>query len=68
MDQVNPVYIPRNHKVEEALSFAVEEGDLSAFEKILSIVIKPFDEVAGQESLCRTGPRNGHPYRTFCGT
>ena len=68
MDQVNPVYIPRNHKVEEALSFAVEEGDLSAFEKILSIVIKPFDEVAGQESYAEPAPKTDMPYRTFCGT
>ncbi|MEC8086979.1 MAG: YdiU family protein [Pseudomonadota bacterium] len=68
MDQVNPVYIPRNHKVEEALSFAVEEGDLSAFEKILSIVIKPFDEVAGQESYAEPAPETDIPYRTFCGT
>ena len=68
MDKINPIYIPRNHKVEEALSLAVEEGDLSAFENILSIVTKPFSEVAGQESYAEPAPKTNTPYRTFCGT
>ncbi len=29
MDRVNPIYIPRNHKVEDALTAAVEDDDLS---------------------------------------
>ena len=34
MDKVNPIYIPRNHRVEEALSIAVEEGDLTEFHNL----------------------------------
>ena len=68
MDKVNPIYIPRNHKVEEALSIAVEEGDLTEFKKFLSIVTKPFDEVSGQESYAAPAPKTNTPYRTFCGT
>ena len=48
MDKANPIYIPRNHKVEEALTIAVEEGDLTLFENILSVVTEPFDEVSGR--------------------
>ena len=49
MDKVNPIYIPRNHRVEEALSIAVEEGDLTEFKNLLSIVSEPFNEIAGRE-------------------
>lgn len=68
MDKVNPVYIPRNHKVEEALSMAVDDGDLSAFESILSTVSAPFVEVSGREGYAEPAPKTTVPYRTFCGT
>ena len=68
MDKVNPVYIPRNHKVEEALSMAVDDGDLSAFKTILSTVSAPFVEILGREGYAEPAPKNTIPYRTFCGT
>ena len=68
MDKVNPIYIPRNHRVEEALSIAVEEGDLTEFKNVLSIVTQPFDEVSGQGSYAAPAPKTNTPYRTFCGT
>ena len=68
MNKVNPIYIPRNHKVEEALSMAVEEGDLKEFQNLLSIVSEPFNEIAGQEKYIDPAPKTNVPYRTFCGT
>ena len=68
MDEVNPVYIPRNHKVEEALSMAVNDGDLSGFETILSTVSAPFVEVLGREGYAEPAPKTTVPYQTFCGT
>ena len=68
MDKVNPIYIPRNHKVEEALSMAVENRNLSAFENLLSVVTAPFVEVAGRESFTEPAPETSVPYQTFCGT
>ena len=68
MDRVNPIYIPRNHKVEEALSMAVENRNLSAFENLLSVVTAPFVEVAGRESFTEPAPETSVPYQTFCGT
>ena len=68
MDQVNPIYIPRNHKVEEALAAAVDQGNMSAFEDMLSIVSMPFDEVSGREDFAEAGPQTAVPYQTFCGT
>ena len=40
MDRVNPVYIPRNHLVEEALT-AATAGDLAPFERLLDVVGAP---------------------------
>ena len=48
MDRVNPVYIPRNHLVEEALA-AATDGDLEPLERLLDAVTQPFDERPGLE-------------------
>ena len=44
MRSVNPAVIPRNHLVEEAIKFAVDEGDYSYFHKLVEIVERPYDE------------------------
>jgi serine/tyrosine/threonine adenylyltransferase len=68
MNKVNPSYIPRNHKVEEALSAAVDNQDLKPFSRLLAIVTKPFDETSGNESYAQAAPPSNSPYKTFCGT
>ena len=67
MDRVNPIYIPRNHKVEEALVAAVNQ-DMTPFTKLLEVVIQPFDEVAGNKSYAEPAPATNRRYQTFCGT
>ena len=54
MDRVNPVYIPRNHLVEEALD-AATAGDLAPFERLLDVGRRPFDERPGLRGLRRAG-------------
>jgi uncharacterized protein YdiU (UPF0061 family) len=67
MDQVNPVYIPRNHKVEEALS-AASDGALGPLQRLLDVLAQPFDERPGLEPYAAPAPPSFGPYRTFCGT
>ena len=67
MDRVNPIYIPRNHKVEESLAAAVNQ-DMTPFTKLLEVVIQPFDEVAGNEAYTEPAPTTNRRYQTFCGT
>ena len=67
MDRVNPIYIPRNHKVEESLAAAVNQ-DMTPFTKLLEVVIQPFDEVAGNEAYAEAAPATNRRYQTFCGT
>ena len=66
MDQVNPAYIPRNHKVEEALA-AATAGDTAPFERLLEVVLRPFEERPGLEEFASPAPPGMGEYRTFCG-
>jgi len=67
MDRVNPVYIPRNHHVEEALA-AASAGDLRPFRRLLDVLAQPFDERPGLEPYAGPAPPSFGAYRTFCGT
>ena len=68
MARVNPVYIPRNHLVEEALD-AATAGDLDPLTALLSAVSAPYDERPGLERYAEPGPEDfAAKYRTFCGT
>ena len=68
MDRNNPIYIPRNHKVEEALSAAVDHNDIRPFSRLLEVLSHPFDDVEGSEDYAIPGPQLAIPYQTFCGT
>jgi len=67
MDRVNPVYIPRNHKVEEALQ-AAAMSDLEPFRKLLAVLERPFDVRDGLEAYEEPAPDGFGHYTTFCGT
>ncbi|WP_411373443.1 protein adenylyltransferase SelO [Arthrobacter sp. MPF02] len=67
MDQVNPVYIPRNHLVEEALA-AATEGDMEPFTGLLEAVRAPYRERPGLERYAEGAPEEFGNYMTFCGT
>jgi uncharacterized protein YdiU (UPF0061 family) len=67
MDRVNPVYIPRNHLVEEALT-AATAGDLDPLSRLLAVVTAPYDERPGLERYAEQAPGDFGDYRTFCGT
>ncbi|MHA7772498.1 protein adenylyltransferase SelO [Roseibium sp. M-1] len=67
MNRVNPIYIPRNHKVEEALS-AAEAGDYGPAKALLEVLSNPFEEKQGKEAYGEGPPEDFGPYQTFCGT
>lgn len=56
MDRANPVYIPRNHLVEEALE-AATAGDLAPTQRLLEAVSEPFRERPGFERYAEPHPR-----------
>jgi len=66
MDRTNPVYIPRNHLVEQALT-AATDTDLAPLGGLLDAVCAPYDERPGLEGYAAPDPRAA-PYVTYCGT
>jgi uncharacterized protein YdiU (UPF0061 family) len=67
MQSVNPVVIPRNHRVEEALSAAEDRDDLSVLHDLLTALASPHDARAGLARY-QEPPADEGGYRTFCGT
>ncbi|RFZ14544.1 hypothetical protein DSM43518_00564 [Mycobacterium marinum] len=67
MDGVNPIYIPRNHLVEEALT-AATDGNLDPFRRLLDAVTDPYVERPGLERYAGPAPEDFGAYRTYCGT
>lgn len=67
MDAVNPLYIPRNHLVEEALD-AATAGDIELVERLVEAVTRPFEPRAGLERYAEPAPEDFGRYTTFCGT
>jgi uncharacterized protein YdiU (UPF0061 family) len=69
MRSVNPRVIPRNHRVEEALAAASNEGDLAPFERLLDALRQPYDEADELAHYTEPAPAAVTAcYRTFCGT
>ena len=65
MRKNNPIVIPRNHKVEEALEVA-NNNNLELINKLLVILKKPYnnqDNIIDYQS-----PLSDNNYQTFCGT
>jgi uncharacterized protein YdiU (UPF0061 family) len=68
MRAVNPAFIPRNHLVEEALSAAVNNGDLSAFDNLLTVLSRPYDEQPAHRPYAEPPRPDQMVRQTFCGT
>jgi uncharacterized protein YdiU (UPF0061 family) len=69
MRKVNPLYIPRNHRVEEALAAAVDLGDFAPFEQLLAVLEQPYDERQAWAAYALPATvEESRGYQTFCGT
>ena len=67
MRSVNPIFIPRNHKVEEALKDA-SEGNLETLNKLLEVIKDPYKDNKILEEYQQPMPSENGKYQTFCGT
>ena len=68
MNSVNPIYIPRNHKVEEALEAAVFDNNMKPFLKLHDILKNPYEEVKEFYEYEKPAKNFSVRYKTFCGT
>jgi serine/tyrosine/threonine adenylyltransferase len=68
MLSVNPAIIPRNHRIEELIEAAVEEGDFEPFHAMLRAIATPFEERPDNFVYMQPPMSHERVFRTFCGT
>jgi uncharacterized protein YdiU (UPF0061 family) len=67
MHTTNPLVIPRNHMVEEALA-AANNGDIVPVHNILKVIKKPYTDQENISIFQNPNPQGNEDYKTFCGT
>ena len=68
MNASNPIYIPRNHLVEEVIKAAEHHQNFEVFEQLLDVLAKPYEKRNGLERYEKPAPEGFGSYKTFCGT
>ena len=68
MYRINPVFIPRNHLVEEVISAAERQQDFSPFHGLLDILLMPFEFDTAHARYATPPEPEQVVTQTFCGT
>jgi uncharacterized protein YdiU (UPF0061 family) len=68
MRRVNPAFIPRNHRVEKALAAAVEGGDFTEMDRLITLLSKPYQDQPEFTDYMNPPEPQERVYQTFCGT
>ena len=68
MHEANPLVIPRNHLVEEALNSATENNDLTKVKELLKILKDPYKNKSNIDHYQSTPIPGKERYKTYCGT
>ena len=68
MRSVNPAFIPRNHRVEQVIRAAEDDGNLAPFDELVNVLAAPYDNQPGCESFEMPPHSEEILKQTFCGT
>ena len=68
MRNVNPAFIPRNHRVEEVIDAAVTRQDFEPFTKLGRVLATPYADQPDVADYAEPPAFDTSAYRTFCGT
>jgi uncharacterized protein YdiU (UPF0061 family) len=68
MRRASPLFIPRNHRVEQAIEAAVARDDFAPFETLLQVTSRPYDDQPGHAAYAEPAAPDERVRRTFCGT
>ena len=68
MQAVNPVYIPRNHRIEAAIRAAEDYGDFSVFHELHAVLQNPYRQQPGKDAYMLPPEPDEVVQQTFCGT
>ncbi len=67
MRAVNPAFIPRNHRVQAAIT-AAQTGDFSVFDEMMAVLARPYDDQPGAAVYGQPPKSEEVVHKTFCGT
>jgi len=67
MKRANPVYIPRNHRIEQAIK-AANGGDFKPLHALVDLLAQPLEEQPGRERYELAPEPFEEVKQTFCGT
>ncbi len=68
MRAVNPIFIPRNHRIEAVIVAAQEHGDFTLFEELRHVLSAPFDDRPEFARYAEPPGPDEIVLQTFCGT
>jgi serine/tyrosine/threonine adenylyltransferase len=68
MRNANPMVVPRNHLVEEAIAAATDQGDFSVFERLVTVLSQPYADMPESSAYAKPPRPEQIVHRTFCGT
>jgi uncharacterized protein YdiU (UPF0061 family) len=68
MRAVNPMYIPRNHRIEQVITAAVDNVDFKPFEAMAAALARPYEKRARLENYAQPPLAAERVTKTFCGT
>ncbi|WP_295875707.1 YdiU family protein [uncultured Zhongshania sp.] len=68
MFKANPVFIPRNHLVQEAITAAERNNDLSVFNQLVDVLKTPHTFDPAKQRYALPPKPNERVLQTFCGT
>jgi uncharacterized protein YdiU (UPF0061 family) len=68
MRLVNPLFIPRNHRIEQVIEAAVERDDLGPFAELSAVLAEPYRDQPGFEAYADPPRPAERVLQTFCGT
>ncbi|WP_440640001.1 protein adenylyltransferase SelO [Bradyrhizobium sp. PUT101] len=68
MHAVNPMFIPRNHRVEAVIQAAVNDDNYAPFEELVQVLAKPFDDQPDYAAYADPPLPDQRVLQTFCGT
>lgn len=68
MNKTNPIYIPRNHLINEAIEQFIENNSRTLMDELLALVQQPFQEQPNTERFKELPTPAERCYETFCGT
>ena len=68
MRRTNPAYIPRNHRIEQAIEAATNDNDFSPMDELLTVLTDPFEDQPDLAHYARPPEPHEVVHQTFCGT